>query len=80
MNVTSNIKDTVSTICGILVAIGGSILVAGQSGVVLPSWLTTASGVTVAVGTAIIGYLTGKAPNAAKKSPDQVVNQNVKQP
>ncbi len=80
MNIASNIKDKVSTICGVLAAIGGGILVVGQSGVVLPSWLTAAAGTTVAVCTAIIGYLTGKAPNATVKTTSQVVDQNTKNP
>lgn len=79
MKETSNIKDKLSTFCGILIAIAGSVLVAGQSGLVLPTWLTATAGSIVAIGTGIIGYLTGKAPNAIKKVPTQVVQQNVKE-
>lgn len=70
---TSNLKDTLSTVCGILLAISGGLL---ASGVVLPNWLKTVAGVTVVVSGAIIGYLTGKAPNATMKAPEVVADQN----
>ncbi len=77
MNPTSNLKDKLSTICGIIAAIAGGVLVAGQSGVVLPAWATAIAGSLVAVCTAVIGYLTGKTPAAKAKTTDQVVEQNL---
>ncbi len=77
MNQTSNIKDKLSTICGLLGAISGAILL---SGVELPAWLKTVCGVTSGVCLAIIGYLTGKTPAAKAKTSDQVVNQNEPNP
>ncbi len=79
METTSNIKDKLSTICGVLIAIGGGILVVGQT-VKLPEWLNAAAGAVMAVCTAIIGYLTGKTPAAKAKTSDQVVNQNEPNP
>jgi hypothetical protein len=80
MQPTSNIKDTLSTICGILAAIGGGILVAGQTGVTFPTWVTAVAGAMTAICTAIIGYLTGKTPAAAKKTEEQVIDQNTPNP
>ena len=77
---TSNIKDKLSTFCGVLVAIAGGVLVAQTAGLVLPTWLVATCGSVVAIGTAIIGYLTGKTPAAAKKTEDQVIEQNKPNP
>ncbi len=80
MNQTSNIKDKLSTICGILGAISGGILIAAQGGLSLPGWLIATAGTISAVCLAIIGYLTGKTPAAAKKTEDQVIDQNAPRP
>ncbi len=80
MDATSNIKDKLSTFCGILAAICGGILVAGQSGLVLPGWVNATAGAVSAVCLAIIGYLTGKTPAAKPKTEDQVVDQNLPKP
>ena len=77
---TSNLKDTLTTICGIVLAISGGLVTAHISGLVLPAWLVTASGVLATVSGAIIGWLTGKAPNATTKTPDQVVAGNTTTP
>lgn len=80
MNNTSNLKDTVSTVFGILGAVAGSILIAGQSGVVLPPIIITICGVISAISIGVIGWLTGKAPSAAKKTTGQVIEQNLPNP
>jgi len=80
MEQTSNLKDKLSTICGILAAICGGILVAGQSGVNLPGWVNAVAGAVSAVCLAVIGYLTGKTPAAKPKSINQVIDQNVPNP
>jgi drug/metabolite transporter (DMT)-like permease len=80
METTSNIKDKLSTFCGILAAICGALLVAGESGVVLPGWLKATAGAVSAVCLAVIGYLTGKTPAAKPKSINQVIDQNVPNP
>ena len=64
MNLSSNIKDKISTIFGILAAIAGGLLTVGQNGVVLPPWATAVASSTVAISIAVIGYLTGKTPAA----------------
>lgn len=74
---TSNIKDKLSTICGLLGAISGAILL---SGVELPAWLKTVCGATSAICLAVIGYLTGKTPAARPKTEDQVIDQNEPKP
>ena len=80
MEKTSNIKDKLSTFCGILAAICGALLVAGESGVTLPSWVKATAGAVSAVCLAIIGYLTGKTPAAEKKTISQVIDQNAPTP
>ena len=80
MNLSSNIKDKVSTIFGILAAIAGGLLTVGQNGVTLPSWVTAVASSIVAISIAVIGYLTGKTPAANVKTPDQVVDQNKPEP
>jgi len=80
MEPTSNIKDKLSTFCGILAAVCGALLVAGESGVTLPGWLKATAGAVSAVCLAIIGYLTGKTPAAKPKSINQVIDQNVPNP
>ena len=73
----TNLKDTLSTICGIIFAICTALVTLGVSGgVVLPTWVTTASGILIAVSGAILGWLTGKNPNATAKTARQVDNQN----
>ena len=80
MNLSSNIKDKLSTIFGILAAIAGGLLTVGQGGVTFPAWLTAVSSTTVAISIAVIGYLTGKTPSANVKTADQVVDQNKPEP
>jgi hypothetical protein len=77
MATNSNIKDKLSTFCGLLGAIAGAILL---SGVELPAWLKTVCGATSAVCLAIIGYLTGKTPAAKPKTEEQVIDQNAPKP
>lgn len=76
----SNLKDTLSTIAGLVFAVASAILAATASGLVLPAWLTTACGVAVAISGALIGFLTGKAPSGKAKTEEQVVASNVPDP
>ena len=50
-------KDTVTNVCGLIVAVGGALLASGAN---LGTTLTTVIGIAVAVATAVIGYFTGK--------------------
>lgn len=80
MNLSSNIKDKLSTFFGLLAFIAGTIITVGQSGVVIPAWLSTAANITATVSVLVIGYLTGKTPGANAKTTDQVVEQNKPNP
>lgn len=54
-------KDSITNICGLVVAVGGAILSAVAAGqVTLPATVTTILGISVAVATAVIGFYTGK--------------------
>jgi hypothetical protein len=75
---TSNLKDKLSTICGIIFALCTALITTGVSGVALPTWLTAGAGIVAAICGAIIGVLTGKAPNASTKSDSQVAAGNAK--
>jgi hypothetical protein len=70
----TNIKDKLSTICGYAGAISAAI-VGLSAKVTLPTWLVTAAVAVGSISVAIIGYLTGKAPDGATKTPDQVAQQ-----
>lgn len=72
----SNLKDTITNICGIIFVICTALLTATASGLILPLWITTASGILVAVSGGLIGYFTGKAPSGLPKTPGQVANAN----
>jgi NAD kinase len=50
-------KDTITNICGLIVAVGGSLLVLDIQGTV-----KVYIGVAVAVATGVIGFYTGKTP------------------
>ena len=73
---TSNLKDTLTTIAGFLFALASGVLTASASGLVVSAWLTTAAGVIVAVSGGLIGWLTGKSPDAKTKIKDQVIAGN----
>lgn len=71
-----NIKEILSTICAVVIAICG--VMAGLNATVLglPTWVTTVGIIGVAIGTAIIGVLTGRNPNGTTKTPIQVEKLN----
>ena len=70
-----NLKDTVSTICGVLFVICGAIL-GVQTEVAMPKWIITTAVVVSAISAAITMYMTGKNPNGTKKTIEQVTKQN----
>ena len=80
MQFSSNIKDVLSTIAGVLGAIafvGGTIIASlVQSGVVIPVFLTIIVGAAGAVSVALIGLLNGKNPDGTTKTSTQVVQAN----
>jgi hypothetical protein len=73
---TSNIKDTLTTVCGVIFFVCTSIVTMNVSGVILPTWLTSTCGVLIGISGAIIGWLTGKTPAGVTKTDTQVAQQN----
>ena len=72
-----NLKDKLSTICGIIFLIGGAIVSVGATGgAILPVWLVSGAGVATALSGAVIGILTGKNPDGSTKSIPQIDTQN----
>ena len=63
------LKDKITNICAIVIAIGGGIVSAHASGqVILPDWIVAVAGGLVAVATAIIGIFTGKDSDGKAKT------------
>ena len=76
---SSNIKDTLSTICGILLAICIPIEALQIAGTItLPVSISPILVAIIAICTGINGYLTGKAPSGAVKSATNITNGNAK--
>lgn len=71
----SDLKNTLSTIFGVLAAVCGAIVTASQSGLVLPEWAIAVSTATGALSVAIIGILTGKNSDLSSKSKKQIKKQ-----
>ena len=71
-----NLKDTLSTICAILIAIGGVFAGLNVTVLHLPPWITAVGAIMVTIGSTIIGILTGKNPDGTTKSIAQVDTQN----
>jgi len=72
----SNIKDTVATICGLVIAISGGIVLAVNTGmVVLAPVIVNYSILAGIVAGSILGFLTGKNPNGTTKTREQIKNQ-----
>ena len=72
----SNLKDILSTILGVLLAIFTAIGGLNIAVLHLPTWITTVAVIGVAICGAIIGVITGKNPNLSSKTPEQVDAQN----
>lgn len=66
-----NFKDVISTICGLIVAICGSLLAASFAAS-FPEWLQITLGVLVAAATGILGYFQGKRADGRSKTESQV--------
>ena len=75
---TSNIKNTLTNIAGILGAISGVIIAMSTQGVPLPAWLLTAGGVCAALSIGILGYFSRKNPDGSVKTQTHVVELNTK--
>ena len=69
-----DLKNTLTSIIGLLIAICVSLL--GVSGeVTLPEWLTVSCVIVIAVGTAFVGWATGRNADLTKKCDAQLWNQ-----
>lgn len=66
--VISNIKDTISTVCGWVIGICGAILAVTIQGVVIPPIVLTIAASAASIATVILGILTGKNPDGTTKS------------
>ena len=78
---TTDWKNTITSICGLVILITGSLVTAIQIGVItfLPLWT---SGVCVLLGviaTSLIAWATGKNPNLTPKTARQIDNLNNEQ-
>ena len=72
----SNIKDWLSTLCGIDFLAGGAIVAISLSGVKLPTWLVGLGATLVAASGAVAKVLQGKNPDGSTKTPTQVNEMN----
>ena len=74
---TSNLKDLISTICGIIIAVcGAGTGIIWQLGVTLPKWVTPVAIALAGIATLVLGIITGKNPNLTTKTDAQVTAQN----
>ena len=68
-----NLKDRLTTICGILILIfGAGTGVIWQVGIELPVWLSVSSLAIAGISAAIISYLQGKNADGTTKKPSQL--------
>lgn len=70
-----NLKDTLSTILGVIIAIAGAVLALPTQGIVLPTWTNTAAVIALALATAVLGIITGRNADLSKKTDKQVNDQ-----
>ncbi len=70
----NNIKDTVTTICGWIIALGGAVLAAAIAGTLtVPEAVVGALTFIVGLATAILGMFSGRnADGSKKKNPTNV--------
>lgn len=61
----TNLKDTLSTICGLIVALCTALL--GITQFTLPAWVNVTATILIAVAGAVLGFLQGRNPDGSKK-------------
>lgn len=71
-----NLKDKLSTICGIILAAAGIVLTLATGGLSLPPGVVTTATALAAISGGIIAYLTGKNPNGKTKTAQAIKTQN----
>jgi len=64
----ANFKDTVSSICGLIVAIGTAVFAAG---ITMPVWLQTGLGLLMAISVGVLGFLQGRNADGSSKTKNQ---------
>ena len=70
-----NLKDTLSTLCAVIIGICGGIAAAMQSGViVLPSWAMTVCILGGIIGGVLVSVFQGKNADLSSKSKTQLFN------
>jgi len=69
---TTNVKDIVTTICGVLILISGSLVAAESQGVVLPTWASSSAKIAGVVAGSVLAYFTGKNPDGTTKTSEQI--------
>ena len=74
----SNIKDTLTTIAGILGVIAATIVGVQSQGIAVPPIILAIGGVCGALSLGILGYFNGKNPNGTVKSQAQISELNTK--
>jgi drug/metabolite transporter (DMT)-like permease len=71
----TDLKNTVSTIAGILVAVCGVILALPAQGIALPEVVILVATIISAVAAAIMGVLIGRNADGSAKTPEQIAAQ-----
>ena len=73
LKVMNNLKDILSTICGVIIAIcGAGTGLIWQLGITLPHWISVVAIALAGVAVIVLGLLQGKNPNGSTKTPTQV--------
>ena len=80
MNTSSNLKDKISNICAVIIAIAGAILGLTTAGIVLPPIIITIATGAGILAAAVVAFLTGKTPAVTTKTTGQVIEQNTPLP
>jgi uncharacterized membrane protein len=70
-----NLKDTLSTICAVLLVLSGVVVSLPAQGVMIPPIVSTIAIIVGALAGAVIGILTGKNPNGTTKVIDPATGQ-----
>lgn len=70
-----NLKDTLTTICGVLGLICGVIVTLPLDGAIITPTLKTIAGAIASLSIAIIGFMSGKNPNGSTKVIDPATGQ-----
>ena len=70
---SSNFKDKITNLCGLVFLVGGGLAVAP-----VPPNVKVIAGIASTIAGSIVAWFTGKAPSGDTKSDSQVKDQNVK--